>query len=291
MGEIEQLNERFALAGKAAIVAGEGGLPRVDVTADAASGSVYLHGAHVTDYRPSGGERVLFLSATSEFEAGKAIRGGVPICFPWFGPKADDPDAPSHGLVRTATWTLDAITEKDGAIVVTLTHRAGPYDLHYECVFGPSLTLTMRVTNTDDKPQRFEAALHSYLTVSDVRKVVITGLEDIGYFDKVADAPNPSAGEPILFTEETDRVYQDTTNTCVLHDPIQHRKIVVEKSGSQSTVVWNPWIAKAARLPDFGNDEWPGMCCIETACVEPNGITLMPGAQSHVATRITAMPM
>ena len=291
MGTIAELNEKYGLAGKAAVVAGENELPRVDVATDAASGSVYLHGAHVTDYRPAGGESVLFLSAASHFEAGKAIRGGVPICFPWFGPKANDPAAPAHGLARTATWTLAGIADKDGGVAVTSTHRIEPYDLHYECLFGSSLTLTLRVTNTSDQPQRYEAALHTYLAVADVRKVAVTGLEEVGYFDKVADAPNPSAGEPILFTEETDRVYQDTTHPCVLHDPVHRRKIAVEKSGSQSTVVWNPWIAKSARMGDFGDDEWPGMCCIETACVEPNGMTLMPGATSHVATRITAIPM
>lgn len=291
MSTIDLLNREYGIPDKATIVTGKGGMPRVDVTAGTASGSIYLHGAHVSDYRPAGGDPVLFMSAASHFADGQAIRGGVPICFPWFGPHKTDPQSPAHGLARLNAWTLDAITEKDDAVIVTLTHRIAPFNLRYECVFGPSLIMTLDVTHDADKPQRFEVALHSYFAVADVRNASVTGLEEVGYFDKVAQAPNPSTDEPIRFTEETDRVYQDTTGVCVLHDPGLKRRIVVEKSGSQSTVVWNPWVGKAISLPDFGDDEWPSMCCIETACVEPNGVTLMPGAGAKIATRITAQAM
>lgn len=288
MTDIEKLKNQHGIAGKAAVVAGQGGLPRVDVTTAAATGSVYLHGAHVTAYQPAGCAPVLFLSDKSHFTADEPIRGGVPICFPWFGPKADDPQAPAHGLARTAAWSLDDVVERDNGVAATLAHRIDPFDVRFECAFGSALSMTLHVTNTGDRPQRFEAALHSYFAVADVREIHITGLEDAAYFSKVEKDHKPATGEPIRFTGETDRVYQNTETTCVLHDPGMNRRITVEKTGSRSTVVWNPWIDKAANMPDFGDDEWPGMCCIETANVGPNAVTLDPGDSAAIRTQITA---
>jgi glucose-6-phosphate 1-epimerase len=131
------------------------------------------------------------------------------------------------------------------------------------------------------EPEKFEAALHTYLQVSDIRGVWITGLENSGYLNKV---PQPewcaASGQPIEFTAETDRVYQGTADTVVLHDPGLQRRIEISKQGSLSTVVWNPWIDKSRRMPDFGDDEWTGMVCIETACVGEHSVVLQPG-QSH----------
>ncbi len=287
MGDIEQLNERYGIAGKAAVVAGKGGLPRVDITSAAAEGSIYLHGAHVSSYRPNGAEPVLFVSGASYYADGQPIRGGVPICFPWFGPNAKDPDTPAHGLARLAAWSLAGINEQDGGVGVTLTHRIEPYELRFECVFGPSLAMRLHVTNASKQVQRFEAALHTYFRVSDVREVQVTGLEDAAYFSKVERGHKPPSGEPIRFIGETDRVYQDTLAACVLHDPGLRRRIRIEKTGSRSTVVWNPWIDKAARMADFGDDEWPGMCCIETAAVEPNAVDLPAGGSAEISARIT----
>jgi D-hexose-6-phosphate mutarotase len=290
---LQALNDRFAIAGLARLVPGKGGLPCVAVSSPRATATVYLHGAHVAQWQPPGQTEVLWLSEKSWFEDGKPIRGGVPICFPWFGPKADDPDAPAHGLARIRPWNLTNLARTaDGDVVIELANRIDDWACLYTVTVGSTLTLSLHVTNGSDsrQPRRFELALHTYLSVSDAAQVSITGLEDADCLDKNAGGARVNLGaDPIRFTGETDRIYLDTQAACVLHDPgprnAPHlgRRVVIDKSGSDATVVWNPWIDKAARMPDFGDHEWPGMCCIETANVGPCAVTLPPG-QAHAIT-------
>lgn len=258
---------------------GNGGLERIAIEHPLASGEVYLHGAHVTAWRPPGAAPVLWMSDASHFAADKPIRGGVPICFPWFGAKADDPSAPAHGTARVKDWELVHITDDAAGVTVALRTHIGPFAVGYAATFAGTLSLRLDVVNTSAEPARFEAALHTYLHVTDIRQVEVTGLEGIDYLDSLQGrARVPATGEPIRFAGETDRVYLDDGPRVVVHDPGWRRRIVVGKEGSASTVVWNPWVAKAARMPDFGDDEWPRMLCIETANVADRAVTLAPGA-------------
>ena len=275
---------------------GNGGLTKVVVATPLATAEVYLHGAHVTHFEPAGQPPVLFLSGQSRFEPGKAIRGGVPICFPWFGPLDGNPKAPAHGFARTAGWTLTAAT-RDAADVVTLRlelsgdeDRAADWPhafrAEYAVTVGRELSLALAVHHVRGEPFLYEAALHTYLAVGDVRQASVTGLENTPYLDKtLGGREQPGIGDPIRFTGETDRVYLDTTAACTADDPVTGRKITVEKSGSASTVVWNPWVAKAQALSDFGDDEWPGMLCIETANIGGSAVTLGAG-QSHTMAAV-----
>jgi D-hexose-6-phosphate mutarotase len=262
-----------------------------------AEGHVYLHGGHVTHYQPRGRGPVLFVSGESHFAAGKAIRGGVPVIFPWFGAKADDPKAPQHGFVRSQPWELRNVAAgQGGAVAVRLafgptaeTRKVWPheFELHYTITFGAALEMSLQVRNTGETPFRFEEALHTYLAVADVRKATIEGLGGREFIDKV-DGFGRKTQPPGPFTldGETDRVYLNTPDTVVVND--RHatepaggvRMLSVEKQGSGSTIVWNPWIAKAKAMADFGDDEWPRMLCVETANAADNAITLPPG-QSH----------
>jgi len=258
--------------------AGHGGLTKAVVATNVAAGEIYLHGAHVTSWQPAGHEPVLWMSRSSLFQPGKPIRGGVPICFPWFGPHASDPSAPAHGFARTALWEVtEAQTTVEGGISLSLQTRIDSFSVRFTVEFGSVLQMTL---TTEPGPgisvdQRFEDALHTYFSVSDVRNVSITGLEQVRYIDKVDGAlEKPATGAAIEFTGETDRVYLKTDSECHLHDPGRNRTITISKSGSQSTVVWNPWIAKSARMPDFGDHEWPEMVCIETANVGSDSIAL-----------------
>ena len=260
--------------------AGQGGLTKAVVATPVASGEIYLHGAHVTSWQPAGHAPVLWMSRSSLFQPGKPIRGGVPICFPWFGPHASDPSAPAHGFARTALWEVtEARTTADGVISLSLQTRIDSFSVRFTVEFGPVLQMTL---TTEPGPGsstglRFEDALHTYLSVSDVRNVSITGLEQVRYIDKVdGAAEKPATRAAIEFTGETDRVYFTTDSECHLHDPGRTRTIAISKSGSQSTVVWNPWIAKSARMPDFGDHEWPEMVCIETANVGVHAVELAP---------------
>ena len=278
------------------IEVGRGGLRRVVVNTPLAEAEIYLHGAHVTHFQPRGQKPVLFMSGKSSFEAGKPIRGGVPICFPWFGPRQDGRPGPAHGFARLTEWEFTrAETANDGAVEIgfrfvsskaTLEQWDGDFELSYRVKVGGSLGLELRVRNTSGKPIRFEEALHTYLSVSDVRQVSIEGLAGTAYSDRVGMPHEEVEGAaPIRITAETDRIYRNTQATCVVHDPGWKRQLVVEKTGSDATVVWNPWIAKAKAMPDFGNDEWPAMLCIETCNVREQVVTIAPG-QSHTMAAV-----
>lgn len=273
---------------------GPGGLERLVLRAAEGEAHVFLHGGHVSHFEPKGGRPVLWTSRESRFEAGKPIRGGVPVCFPWFGPKAGAPEAPLHGYARILPWAVaEVVREGDGSLraVLELTAEAAarggyPHELalSLSVTVGRSLRLALAVRNQDGAPARFEEALHSYLAVSDVRQVRVLGLEGVGFVDKTAAMARRSGEpEPIAIGAETDRVYGGTGATVTIEDPGWGRRVVISKTGSATTVVWNPWIAKAKAMPDFGDDEWTGMLCVETANAMDDAVTLAPGA-THTMT-------
>ena len=270
---------------------GQGGLRRLVIRTTYADAEIYLHGAHVTHFQPRGQKPVLFMSEKSMFEPGKPIRGGVPICFPWFGARQDGQPGSPHGFARLMEWELvSAELTKDGGVEIHLrlasneATRAmwpGEFVADYRIKVGATLGLELSVKNTGGQPLRIEEALHTYLAVSDARQVSIEGLAGTSYFTAVGTPRTErESTAPIRITAETDRIYFNTQSTCVAHDPGLQRRLVVEKTGSDATVVWNPWIAKAKAMPDFGDDEWPFMLCIETCNVRENAVTIAPG-QSH----------
>lgn len=271
---------------------GQGGLPSVVVRSQLATARIYLHGAHVAEYRPAGQEPVLWTSRASHFAPGKPIRGGVPLIFPWFGPRAGRPESPAHGFARTRPWTLESTgVSPDGLATVTLSLRDDDatralwphaFALRYTVAVGPTLALSLTTTNLGPTPFTFEQALHTYFAIPSIHDATITGLAGVNYIDKVDGLRRKrQGGEPIRITGETDRVYLHTTDTCTLHTPT--RTVILEKTGSNTTVVWNPWIAKAKAMPDFGDDEWPEMICIESANAADDAVALPPGA-SHTMT-------
>ncbi|MEQ1860150.1 MAG: D-hexose-6-phosphate mutarotase [Chthoniobacteraceae bacterium] len=274
---------------------GSGGLTVLDIATPLARARIFIHGAHVAEWTPAGAQPVLFMSAASHFAPGKAIRGGVPVCFPWFGGRAGHPDSPAHGFARSVEWGVESLVrEDDGTISVSLiladsdatrAHWPHAFLVRHRIRVGTALEMTLEVTNRDTAPFAFEEALHTYFAVSAVQSVEVHGLEGAEFIDKVGGvARKRQPAEPLRFTGETDRVFPNTTATCVLHDVA--RQIAVEKSGSATTVVWNPWIAKAKAMADFGDDEWPGMACIETANSGEDTITLAAGAKHAMTARI-----
>jgi glucose-6-phosphate 1-epimerase len=238
---------------------------------------------------------VLFVSGQSLFAPSKAIRGGVPLIFPWFGAKADDPKAPQHGFVRSQPWTLADVTVlADGTATITLTFAPGeatrkvwPHEfaLTYTVTVGAALELSLEVRNTGTTTFTYEEAMHTYLAVADVRKATIEGLGGREFVDKVDGFRRKTQPPgPFSLDGETDRVYLRTPDTVVVNDRQAGgggRILSVSKRGSDATVVWNPWIAKAKAMSDFGDDEWPRMLCVETANAAETAVTLGPG-QSHV---------
>jgi D-hexose-6-phosphate mutarotase len=297
----EQLEARFGLPGTVRFEAGEGGLVRAVVTTPRATAHVYLHGGHVTHYHPRGQGPVLFLSARSAFAPGQAIRGGVPVVFPWFGARAGDPGAPAHGFARTAAWDVEAVTPApDGSVAVLLRLDASEttrvlwphgFVVRYRVGIGAALDLALGVQNTSTEAFRFEAALHTYLAVGDVREVSVRGLEATPYIDKVDGMRRKVEGRAaVRLGGETDRVYLGTRAGCIVDDPAGGRRLIVDKRGSETTVVWNPWAEKVRGMADLGADEWLRFLCVETASVADHAVALGPGGRHELRASIRAEP-
>lgn len=272
----------------------QGSLPRLVIDHPRAKGEIFISGAHVTEWQPAGHEPVLFLSPNSLFAPGNPIRGGVPICFPWFGPHSSGhADMPAHGFARTLPWVpMNHSSDEHGVRVhMQLTNQQPPaartgneFVVDYHVLFADVLELKLIVTNTGQNPFDFESALHTYFRVSDVQKITINGLKDTTYISKSEGMVRKTqTDELIRFAGETDRVYLNTTSTCTINDPGLSRRIVVEKIGSQSTVIWNPSERRAAEMKDLGSELWKGFVCIETANVSENLIKLAPGARHEMA--------
>ncbi len=287
-GSIVESDRRFEIPGTAQIVEGNGGLPKVRISSPEVVGEMYLHGAHVTSWKPAGGEEVLFLSSQSRWEDGHAIRGGVPVCFPWFGGKANDPNAPAHGFVRTKAWQLESIAQVRDAVAVSMftesnasTKRWWPADfrLVHRARFGSELSLELVLTNTGTTPLRFEEALHAYHRVGDIEKVRVQGLDTVRYLDKTDSNREKTQRGEIVIVSETDRVYLNTQHALELEDTVLHRRTRITKENSLTTVVWNPWAQKAKAFADLGDDEWRQMICIESSNVSDFAVDLAPGQQ------------
>jgi glucose-6-phosphate 1-epimerase len=292
-GTTSELDRRFASPGVAQVVEGNGRIPKVRITSPEVVGEIYLHGAHVTSWKPAGREEVLFLSSQSRWEQGHAIRGGVPICFPWFGGKADDPRAPAHGFVRTTAWHLESIAQIGDAVTVSMftesnedTKRWWPatFRLVYRATFGSELGLELVVANTGTTPLRFEEALHAYHRVGNIEKTRVRGLDRVPYLDKTDSNRLKMQQGEIVIVSETDRVYLNTIHAIELEDPVLRRRTRVTKENSRTTVVWNPWVQKAHSLSDFADDEWIQMICVETSNVSDFIVDLAPGQQHKMKT-------
>jgi glucose-6-phosphate 1-epimerase len=284
---------------------GKGGLPVLDISTPAATGQLYLHGAHVTSWTPAGQDPVIWMSKASKFADREPIRGGVPICWPWFGAGREPGLAPAHGFARLADFTLVG-AEEDAAGVVTLTlrltdadssglpgaeHFSKPFELTYTVTFGPELTLALSVRNTGTEEFSFEEALHTYLTVKDVTAVTVEGLDGARYLDKTSGAGSGlvTQGGPVTFDGETDRVYH-STGTATVVDPALARTIAATKENSANTVVWNPWTAKAAAMADYDDAEWPTMVCVEVANALEDAVTLAAGESHTMTARYAVAP-
>jgi glucose-6-phosphate 1-epimerase len=292
---IEELDRRYGIPDLAKVVPGNGGLAKVRITSAAATGEMYLHGAHVTSWKPRGAEEVLFVSAESRWEGGRAIRGGVPICFPWFANKEDDRSAPAHGFVRTTAWQLESISQAGDAVTVSMftesnndTKKWWPADFHliHRATFGSELNLELVVKNTGTTSFRFEEALHSYFRIGQIEKAQVHGLDGVHYLDKTDSNRKKLQHGPIAIMSETDRVYLNTKGAIELEDHELRRRIRVDKTHSLTTVVWNPWALKARAMADFGADEWMRMVCIETSNVSDFAVELAPGQQHKMQSTL-----
>jgi len=285
-------------AGRVVFIDGRGELPMLEVSTAWSTAEIYLHGAHVTHFQKKGDSPLLFLSQCSRFGENEPIRGGIPVIFPWFGPREG---MTQHGFVRLKNWGLKEVAPAtDGSVSLRFclpefpeASAFPPFSVDYVVTVGETLGLELLVTNkSPDEAFTFENCLHTYFDVGDISLVLVTGLKGVTYLDKVANfAEKKEAGDVIRISSEVDRIYQNTTDTVEILDQKVGRKIRVEKHGSVSTVVWNPWIGKAQQMPDFGNDEYQRMICVESGNVAANSIRLPPNETARLAVKLSSAPL
>jgi glucose-6-phosphate 1-epimerase len=268
---------------------GPGGLPFLAVETDRCRARLTPYGAHICEWTPAGqASSALFLSPRAVFGAGTAIRGGVPICFPWFGAHPSDPAKPAHGFARTRMWRVGEVARDDAGDVRITFHLASDaqtraaWDAEFAASLtislGTALTMTFAVENTGAADMVYEIALHSYLAVGDVETALVRGVEHTRFIDKVDGMREKVTGdEPLAFTGEVDRIFLDTTAPCTVDDPVLGRQLRVEKTNSPITVVWNPGPGKGPAVPDLG-EAWRRFVCVETAHCRPRPAKLAPRA-------------
>ena len=281
--------------GRVTFLDGQGELPMLELTTAWSTAEIYLHGAQVTQFRKKDEPPLLFVSQCSRFTEGQPIRGGIPVIFPWFGPREG---LGQHGFARIKPWDLREFTPApDGSACVRFRLPDCPeasafhaFTADYIVTVNQALTLQLIFTNqSKDAEFTFENCLHSYFEVGDVTAISINGLKGLRYLDKVAGfVEKTETSDALRIASEVDRVYLDATGTVEIFDPRLGRKIVVEKQESASTVVWNPWIAKARQMPDFGDEEYERMVCVESGNVASNSISLPPGGSSTLTVKLSS---
>jgi glucose-6-phosphate 1-epimerase len=295
--EATELANRFDIPEALRLQPAPGGLVRAAISTPAAEADLYLQGAHLAHWKPRGQRPVLFVSSKSLFATGKAIRGGVPIIFPWFGPRSDGKPGPAHGFARTSEWTVEGARQlADGRVEITLAlgdNQAtreffdAAFRLRFRVTVGSELEMELEASNSGATSFTFEEALHTYLAVGDVQQASVLGLGDTVLIDKTDGFKRKKqGGEPLRIAKETDQVHLSTQATCSVWDPVWNRRIVVEKSGSSSTVIWNPWIEKSNGMSDMEADGWKRMLCVETANAADNAVLLSPGASHKMVARV-----
>jgi glucose-6-phosphate 1-epimerase len=296
--QAEELTAEFGIAGILDFVETEHGLVKAAISLDGMAGELYLQGAQLTAWQPRGERPVLFTSPNSAFAPGRAIRGGIPIIFPWFGARRHAQAAPQHGFARTAPWHLDGV-ETSGRESLTLTLSLGdgdvgspfwpePFRATYTVVFAQTLSLRLAVQNRATHPISFEEALHTYFAVSDISGIAISGLAGTTYIDKTdAARRKPQTATLVTIMAETDSVYLDTPGQCAIEDRGWHRRVVIKKEDAASSVVWNPWTEKAAAMVDLGDPAWRGMVCVETGNIAENEVRLAADDEHQMSTAIS----
>jgi glucose-6-phosphate 1-epimerase len=286
MSALNSLNHHFAIPNHLEFIAGPDGRPLVRINNRHASSDIALHGAHVLSFIPHSQPPVIWLSETARTTLGKPIHSGIPVCWPWFG---DHADFPPHGFARCSEWkVISSDAMADGATRIafglllnktTRTQWQWPHAGHLRLIItvGATLTVELLTENTGDSAFVITEALHTYLAVSDIENIVITGLADCDYLDKVEGMRRYTQTGDITVHAEIDRVYLDTAADIVVEDRTLGRRLRIAKSGSLSTVVWNPWAEKSAAIADMGAIGYRTMICVESANAASNIVSVAAG--------------
>jgi len=272
------------------------GYPVLVIRHASASARIALNGAHVMEWQPAGqAHPVLYLSPDAILENGRPIRGGIPVCWPWFNAHPTDASQPMHGIARILPWEL-LRADDQGAHVSLLfrltsnetTRRHWPhaFTCHLGVSIGERLEVSLMTHNTGGEAFEIAEALHTYLSVGDIAQVVVRGLDTSRYLDTVGERTMRQQEGPVTFDREVDRQYA-ATGGVIVEDPAWNRRLVIDKLGSGTTVVWNPWIEKSKRLADLPDEAYHGFLCIEAANAGESALRIAPGGQHVISTTVS----
>ena len=299
MTTIDHLNRDFAIQDQLRVIEGEGGFPLIEIDNGKARALISVYAGQVLSFRPAGeAEDLLFLSKQAYYQSGKAIKGGVPICWPWFGPDPEGQGRPAHGFVRNRPWSLASTQqtpEGETKVVLKLvddavTQEIWPhaFNLHIEITVGEALTLALITRNTGNRSYTITQALHTYFKVGDVHLVKMLGLETKEYLDKVDNGERKTQSGAVSVVDEVDRIYLDVEEALYIDDPSLKRRIRIDSSGNKTIVVWNPWSVIAAQMADLDDQDYRHMLCVETANAAEDMVQLPSGGEYrlHADSRI-----
>ena len=288
---IVQLNNRFSINEDDQYIRfneGEADIPVIEVINKYAKAIISLQGAHVLNWKPAGEDDVIWLSEDAIFAEGKSVRGGIPICWPWFGAHVSNASLPAHGFARTVYWKVtDTKPLESGETQITFELDTSTMEqkyrdmwpsatmVQYRVTIGKTLIMELTTHNNSDEVITIGQALHTYFKVDDVSRTKVSGLEGKEYLDKTRNFERLTQNGAVSISGEVDRIYLDTADDVIIDDT--KRKIIITKEGSHSTIVWNPWIAVAEKMGDLGKDGYLKMLCVESANASEDTVTIEAG--------------
>lgn len=293
---IEQLNTDHGIVGQIEFFEGQGGLPFIRASNAKANALISVYAGQVLAYRPAGkAEDLMFLSEKAYYQAGKAIKGGVPICWPWFGPDPEGKGRPAHGFVRNRMWdVVDTAVTVNGETRIVLgltdtpeTRSIWPHAfvLRLEINIGEKLDLALVTRNSGDQPFTITQAFHTYFGVGDIHQTSVSGLEGKSFIDKVDGGQQKIQSGAVTINAEVDRIYLDVANELVIHDAARKRNVRITSQGSRSAVVWNPWAKIASEMADLQDDDYLRLLCVETTNAASDVVTIQPGSEFRLTAQ------
>ncbi|MGQ7868369.1 D-hexose-6-phosphate mutarotase [Sunxiuqinia sp. sy24] len=294
--DIDLLDKKYSIEGEVGFMEMEGELPFISISNKYAQADICLYGAHVMSFTPHKTFELLWMSPDSFSEEGKAIRGGIPVCFPWFGPHKTDPQLPQHGFGRLTYWeVVETKSEATGETFIRFQLNASeatktywPYDFSAELAItvGAQLQLSLKVTNTSSEAFEYSCALHSYFNLSGIENIHIEGLQGTTYYNQLTNEHAVQEEQNLTISEPLTRHYLDTQSPVVISDPVFRRRIQVQKAGSQVTTLWNPGQEACLNIQDIPDEGYETFVCVEATNAFKHCITLAPGESHQTATTI-----
>lgn len=295
MSTIEQLNSDHGIVGHLQFAPGGGGLPFIEVDNGRGKALISVYAGQVLSFLPAGeSDDLMFLSKLAYYSPGKAIKGGAPICWPWFGPDPEGKGRPGHGFVRNRLWSVistEALPNGDTKVVLGLddtpeTQSIWPqaFELRQEITVGSELTLELVTRNRGNQAFTITQAFHTYFKVGDIGQARVLGLEGCAYLDKVDGGKEKTQQGAVAIEGEVDRVYMGVASDLVIDDAALGRRILIQSSGSQSAVVWNPWAKISAEMGDLEDDDYLRFLCVETTNAATDTVQVPPGEERRLRT-------